>query len=63
MTFQESSTSAGRVQSNCFYCAGCSGWFLIQPDAEATAAGGGKQAHGGGGGEVAGPGFVMQHVS
>ena len=68
VTFQESSTSAGRVQSNCFYCAGCSGWFLIQPDLEAettASSAGGKHAHQRqeGGGAGASPGFVMQHVS
>lgn len=36
VTFQEGNSSAttnnsGGIQSNCFYCAVCSGWFLIQP--------------------------------
>ena len=35
VTFQESSTGTGasgnRIQ-NCFYCAACSGWFLVQPE-------------------------------
>ncbi|KAL7479474.1 hypothetical protein ACHAW6_005200 [Cyclotella cf. meneghiniana] len=32
VTFQESSaaSSSNRIQ-NCFYCAACSGWFLVQP--------------------------------
>ena len=29
VTFQENTTN--RIQ-NCFYCAACSGWFLIQPE-------------------------------
>jgi len=35
VTFQSSSTSTNNknaLQSNCFYCASCSGWFLIQPN-------------------------------
>ena len=37
VTFQSSSTSnsstnKNALQSNCFYCASCSGWFLIQPN-------------------------------
>lgn len=24
----------GSIQNNCFYCAACSGWFLIQPNSE-----------------------------
>jgi len=37
VTFQEPSTNAttnngNRIQNNCFYCAACSGWFLVQPD-------------------------------
>ena len=34
VTFQEASaaTAASGMQSNCFYCAACSGWFLIQPN-------------------------------
>ena len=39
VTFQSSSTSTSSstnnknaLQSNCFYCASCSGWFLIQPN-------------------------------
>ena len=41
VTFQSSSTSTSTssstnnknaLQSNCFYCASCSGWFLIQPN-------------------------------
>ena len=34
VTFQEGNSSATNnsgIQSNCFYCAVCSGWFLIQP--------------------------------
>ena len=31
VTFQEHNTN--RIQ-NCFYCAACSGWFLVQPDHE-----------------------------
>mmetsp|Transcript_11916 Transcript_11916/g.27179 ORF Transcript_11916/g.27179 Transcript_11916/m.27179 type:complete len:788 (+) Transcript_11916:264-2627(+) len=65
VTFQESSTSTGRVQSNCFYCAGCSGWFLIQPDLDAAAGGGGDgRAHHAGGRQEGGapPEFVMQHI-
>lgn len=31
VTFQENNTN--RIQ-NCFYCAACSGWFLVQPDHE-----------------------------
>lgn len=36
VTFQDANTAAamshggGRIQNNCFYCAACSGWFLIQ---------------------------------
>lgn len=38
VTFQESSTasSSNRIQ-NCFYCAACSGWFLVQPQASQQA--------------------------
>lgn len=35
VTFQDTSASAANgsgLQSNCFYCAACSGWFLIQPN-------------------------------
>jgi len=37
VTFQSSSSSTASnnknaLQSNCFYCASCSGWFLIQPN-------------------------------
>ena len=34
VTFQSSSSSSNKnaLQSNCFYCASCSGWFLIQPN-------------------------------
>ena len=36
VTFQDASLLSGTttttsIQSNCFYCASCSGWFLIQP--------------------------------
>jgi hypothetical protein len=38
VTFQESSTasSSNRIQ-NCFYCAACSGWFLVQPQSSQQA--------------------------
>lgn len=35
VTFQESNaanSNTGSIQNNCFYCAACSGWFLIQPN-------------------------------
>eukprot|EP00579_Thalassiosira_antarctica_P001098 CAMPEP_0201865276 /NCGR_PEP_ID=MMETSP0902-20130614/172_1 /ASSEMBLY_ACC=CAM_ASM_000551 /TAXON_ID=420261 /ORGANISM="Thalassiosira antarctica, Strain CCMP982" /LENGTH=809 /DNA_ID=CAMNT_0048389967 /DNA_START=93 /DNA_END=2522 /DNA_ORIENTATION=- len=37
VTFQEPNANAsfstnGGIQNNCFYCAACSGWFLIQPN-------------------------------
>lgn len=30
VTFQDSSKNKG-MQNNCFYCAACSGWFLVKP--------------------------------
>jgi hypothetical protein len=38
VTFQESSaaSSSNRIQ-NCFYCAACSGWFLVQPQSSQNA--------------------------
>lgn len=31
--FQESSAASnGGIQNNCFYCAACSGWFMVQPN-------------------------------
>jgi hypothetical protein len=33
VTFQET-TATNRIQ-NCFYCAACSGWFLVQPEQHA----------------------------
>jgi len=32
VTFQENSTTSTTSQTNCFYCAACSGWFLLQPN-------------------------------
>lgn len=40
VTFQEPRPAAaggglrGGIQNNCFYCAACAGWFLIQPDSQ-----------------------------
>merc|ERR1719253_1574488 len=31
------SHGGGRIQNNCFYCAACSGWFLIQHNSRPSA--------------------------
>lgn len=31
VTFQDSSKNNKGMQNNCFYCAACSGWFLVKP--------------------------------
>eukprot|EP00985_Skeletonema_marinoi_P011679 scaffold5559_cov193-Skeletonema_marinoi.AAC.7 len=35
VTFQDSSKNKG-MQNNCFYCAACSGWFLVKPTNSST---------------------------
>jgi DNA-directed RNA polymerase subunit RPC12/RpoP len=32
VTFQDTSKTNKGMQNNCFYCAACSGWFLVKPN-------------------------------
>jgi len=37
VTFQDVTKGQPHQQKNCFYCAACSGWFLIKPPSSTTA--------------------------
>ena len=63
----DTSTGKSRQHNNCFYCAACSGWFLIQdPNTNAIGVDEKKMHQNQSGSrrrKISDPQFVMQHVS